>query len=366
VASTDRQFAPLGVEPTPAGWELPSGLFLQPKVIFANFDGTLAAGAFLPSLQVVSDSGHVVFEVPVSTAVAAGGSASVTWAPFLRTGGGSGTSGGAGLGTPGTYLISLPSGASQCIIDAVGGGGGGPIGQSTGTGAVSGSSGGGGGAYQHLEAPVSTMAFPLTVVVAAGGASGVPFTHPTGFNGGNSTVTDANGIVWLTALGGTGGPLTGGGGAGGTATTSGLLTGISGGGGGASGSAGGVGGSAGNVAGGGTSGGGGGGGETGAGLVSNNGGKGGNLTLNGVTIVTGGAAGVAPGGMGGNAPQLTNIYAGAGGGGGGGNAVAGHSGGVGGSGYRGGGGGAGGVSTGGGSNVNGGAGGDGFVRILFV
>lgn len=50
----------------------------------ATFDGTAAASSFLPCVEVISDAGEVVARCPTDSAVAAGGSAEVTFAPFLR------------------------------------------------------------------------------------------------------------------------------------------------------------------------------------------------------------------------------------------------------------------------------------------
>jgi hypothetical protein len=49
----------------------------------ANFDGTGAASAFLPCVEVVSDAGIVVARSVATDTVAAGDSAEVTFAPFL-------------------------------------------------------------------------------------------------------------------------------------------------------------------------------------------------------------------------------------------------------------------------------------------
>lgn len=76
---TDPQFNPLGSESAPADWVLPGSLELTPKVVFASFDGTSAAGSFLPCLELIDDSGRVVGSFPTTTQVAAGASADVTW-----------------------------------------------------------------------------------------------------------------------------------------------------------------------------------------------------------------------------------------------------------------------------------------------
>lgn len=51
----------------------------------AVFDGTGASGDFVPVLEVISDAGLVVGTYPADVTVTAGGSAEVSFAPFLRT-----------------------------------------------------------------------------------------------------------------------------------------------------------------------------------------------------------------------------------------------------------------------------------------
>lgn len=86
----DRQFNPLGQENAPAGWTLPANLQLLLKQVYASFDGTGAAGPFIPCLELISDSGHTVGDYPASVTVAAGASADTTWFPRV-SGGNTGT-----------------------------------------------------------------------------------------------------------------------------------------------------------------------------------------------------------------------------------------------------------------------------------
>lgn len=77
----DRQFVLGGTESAPADWVPPASLEIIPKTAFATFDGAGAAGAFLPCLEIISDSGHVVGQYVTEASVAAGGSVSVSWFP---------------------------------------------------------------------------------------------------------------------------------------------------------------------------------------------------------------------------------------------------------------------------------------------
>ena len=78
------QYVPLGTVDAPASWTLPPSLQLQLEAAFAHYDGTSAAGAYLPCLKVVSDSGHTVGMYVASASVAAGSSVEATWGPFLK------------------------------------------------------------------------------------------------------------------------------------------------------------------------------------------------------------------------------------------------------------------------------------------
>lgn len=80
----DRQFNPLGTVSAPAEWVLPPSLQLLLKQVYATFDGTSAAAPYLPCLEIISDSGHVIGDYPVDTSIAAGASADVTWFPGLK------------------------------------------------------------------------------------------------------------------------------------------------------------------------------------------------------------------------------------------------------------------------------------------
>lgn len=74
----------LGDGAAPQSYGVPNATQIVPLAINATFDGTGAAGSFLPTVEIVSDGGVVVARVPCQTTVAAGASAEVTFAPFLR------------------------------------------------------------------------------------------------------------------------------------------------------------------------------------------------------------------------------------------------------------------------------------------
>ena len=80
----DVQILPFETKNAPNSWVIPDALKIMVKTIEATFDGAGAGSAFLPAVQILSDSGHSVGIFPTDSTVAAGGSAEVTFAPFLR------------------------------------------------------------------------------------------------------------------------------------------------------------------------------------------------------------------------------------------------------------------------------------------
>lgn len=86
MADTSPVILVAGTASVPASYVVPPTQELSPLVCNATFDGTSAAGSFLPTLEIVSDGGVVIARCPVAVqdAIAAGDSAEVTFAPFLR------------------------------------------------------------------------------------------------------------------------------------------------------------------------------------------------------------------------------------------------------------------------------------------
>lgn len=74
----------------PLGYQVPGAQEIIIKSITASYDGTGAAGTFVPTLQVLAPNGAVLASCPVGNAVAAGASVDVSWFPR----GGLGTAGG--------------------------------------------------------------------------------------------------------------------------------------------------------------------------------------------------------------------------------------------------------------------------------
>lgn len=80
----DIQFHGLGDQAAPSDWTVPQSLTFTLKAARAVFDGTAAAGAFLPAMVIESDGGLPVGTYVAGTAVAAGASADASFAPFLK------------------------------------------------------------------------------------------------------------------------------------------------------------------------------------------------------------------------------------------------------------------------------------------
>jgi hypothetical protein len=86
----DTQIVAGGVVAAPLAYTIPGSQEIIIKSLFASFDGTGAAGAFLPTVRIVAPGGKVVGEYITDASVSAGSSAEVSFAPFLRSGTGGG------------------------------------------------------------------------------------------------------------------------------------------------------------------------------------------------------------------------------------------------------------------------------------
>lgn len=82
-----------GIGAAPQAYSVPNATEIIPRAVNATFDGSGAAGSFLPTLEIISDGGVVIARIPCDTTVAAGDSAEVTFAPFLRAASGSASAG---------------------------------------------------------------------------------------------------------------------------------------------------------------------------------------------------------------------------------------------------------------------------------
>lgn len=81
----ETQILPVGTLNTPADVTLDANQTITPEVLFAHFNGAGAAGSYVPTVEIISDSGATVLEVAQDSTIAAGTSVEASWAPFLKT-----------------------------------------------------------------------------------------------------------------------------------------------------------------------------------------------------------------------------------------------------------------------------------------
>lgn len=107
----DTTIGGLGTKAAPLDYKIPKTLEVFPRSIKATFDGSGAGASFLPTLQVIADSGDVVGTYPVDTAVAAGASADVSWFPRSVAKAGA---------TPASAVIGACAGITATVTTPVG------------------------------------------------------------------------------------------------------------------------------------------------------------------------------------------------------------------------------------------------------
>lgn len=83
----DAQILAGGVEAAPLAYTVPNAQEIILKAAFATFDGSGAGAAFLPCVRIISSGNKIVGEYITDSSVAAGSSAEVSFAPFLRNAG---------------------------------------------------------------------------------------------------------------------------------------------------------------------------------------------------------------------------------------------------------------------------------------
>lgn len=120
----DSQIFRGAVSDVPAVYELPSGVAFILKAVNASFDGSGAAGAFLPCVTILSDSGHVIARaVDQAVSVDAGSDAEVSWFPHVKNAAAGVTPSGSGLtwaASLGTFAASNgPNASVDCLQTGV-------------------------------------------------------------------------------------------------------------------------------------------------------------------------------------------------------------------------------------------------------
>lgn len=99
----------------PAGYTVPPAQEIIVKSVKADVDGSGAAAPFLCVLQLVSQDGVIVWQAQTTSAVAAGGSATVSWFPRVAAGGTT------ILSNPGLMWASVQINGAQNITDSANG-----------------------------------------------------------------------------------------------------------------------------------------------------------------------------------------------------------------------------------------------------
>ena len=117
MATDDRQVLVTGTAPAPAEFMVPGNGQIRPKAVFAHYDGTAAASAYLPVLKILSDGGELVAIAPAVGSVAAAGSADVSWFRGLGgSGGGGGLQALIGARIQATSTQSVPNSANTDLV----------------------------------------------------------------------------------------------------------------------------------------------------------------------------------------------------------------------------------------------------------
>ena len=105
----------------PLDYQVPTGTEIFPRSLSVSFDGSGAAGAYVPVLEVIAPNGHVTAYCARQTEVAAGESVLVSFFPGVAeadssSSSDSGSGGISSLASPtGTILVGLPTGPDSTV-----------------------------------------------------------------------------------------------------------------------------------------------------------------------------------------------------------------------------------------------------------
>lgn len=83
----DAQILAAGVASAPLSYVIPNAQELTLRAVNADFDGSATASPYVPVVEIISDAGIVIARCPLSSTIAAAGSAEVSWFPGLGGGG---------------------------------------------------------------------------------------------------------------------------------------------------------------------------------------------------------------------------------------------------------------------------------------
>jgi hypothetical protein len=107
--------------PAPLNYTLKQAQGLAPQSISATFDGSGAAGPFLACCTFLAQDGKVIARCPIDSAMLAGDSAEVTFAPFLRSAGTGAAASGIqyDVDNTGTWLTVITTGFEPIVGNGI-------------------------------------------------------------------------------------------------------------------------------------------------------------------------------------------------------------------------------------------------------
>jgi hypothetical protein len=111
----DAALLAAGVVGTPFPYVIPGAQEIIPKAITASYDGTNAAGNFVPTLTILAPNGAIIASCPVSAPVLAGGLVDVSWFPHVAAA--AAGAGGITSITSTTLTVTDPTGPTTDIED---------------------------------------------------------------------------------------------------------------------------------------------------------------------------------------------------------------------------------------------------------
>lgn len=110
MAQGDAPLLVAGTSGVPVDYVVPGAQAIEPLSVRAVFDGTGAAGAFLPAVEIISPGGVVASISAMGATVAAGSSADASWFPGVKDAAAATPASSSGL--PIAMLFSDPAGVS--------------------------------------------------------------------------------------------------------------------------------------------------------------------------------------------------------------------------------------------------------------
>lgn len=83
MASSDVAILAAGTASSPLDYDVPNAQEIIPLAVTATVNGTGAAGAFIPTLEIIGAGGVVIARCPLGSTIAAGASVDASWFPHV-------------------------------------------------------------------------------------------------------------------------------------------------------------------------------------------------------------------------------------------------------------------------------------------